>query len=142
MPGWGGREGRGGGRRERRFCCRPARRAGAGSGRRLFVSPRAPARQIRTAQLGRRASLQAALRGHRRASPSAESRKRWSNLVERWQWQSAGPSQILTCRKVPGGAMASVCHRVTHMSTSPVASNRGRGACAWGRRCLCGAAAL
>lgn len=63
------------------------------------------------------ASLQAEPRGQRRASPAAESRKRWSNLVARWQWQSASPARMLMCRKGVGeshGHCVSPCYPDAH----------------------------
>lgn len=73
-------------------------------------------------------------------SPAAESRKRWSNLVARWQWQSASPARILMCRKGVGeshGHCVSPCYPNVHETRrlSPRARSGVRGK----RRCsMCG----
>lgn len=82
------------------------------------------------------ASLQAAPRGQRLVSPAAESRKRWSNLVARWQWQSASLARILMCRKGVGEESWPLCVTVLPRcprDPSPLAAGGER--CAWERRC-------
>lgn len=88
----------------------------------------------RTAGPAPQASLQAAPRGQRRVSPAAESRKRWSNLVARWQWQSASPARIVMCRKGVGeshGHCVSPCypdaHETRRLSPRARGGVRGRG---------------
>lgn len=146
------RAGAGGGR-EGRLCRRSARRGAAGRCRQRRAACFVPLRATGAASRDR-GSFQGAAgkcadgvpcsrprgglrRGRRRALPAAESRERRSNLVGRWQWQSAGPAPM--CWKGAGGAMASVCHRVTHMPTRPVAEGGER---VRGEECLCAEAAL